>query len=54
MPYLIDESCYEFGNCKNCGAFISHLDSSQSLKIKGKEFKVEIQMDDILIRLLEI
>jgi hypothetical protein len=48
----MDESEKEFGNCINCGAFVSFLDHSLGIKNEKSGFKVEIPMDIILKQIL--
>lgn len=44
----------EFGNCKTCGAFVSHLDNSQSMKSKDQHFEVEVPMDILLKKIIAL
>jgi hypothetical protein len=48
MPYQIDETLKEFGNCSSCGAFFSFLDHSSGFKSENNSFKVDIPLDLIL------
>lgn len=53
IPYAMDTSEIGFGNCSHCGAFISVVNNSQSIKLKDDHFQFEDPMDVLLNRMIE-
>lgn len=48
MPYQMDETLRDMGNCLNCGAFVSFQDEVISLKSETKFFRPETPLDVVL------